>query len=195
MKKLYIIVALTCVTLCPILNSGAQVIEAKKGITYQLSFPMVSKADWTAFIAGETVSATSYYKDDSGAWTGLTLADSITEIGTTGVYEITLSATEMSHDYLWIKFTSTNAADTAYVIRTDQRVDHTYILTSTINGDPIVGAAVWATTDSAGTNIIDAGITDSNGNVTLQLEPGTYYFWRGKSRTTFSDPDTEAVTE
>ena len=81
-------------------------------------FPMVTTAGPETFDTGETVTDTAYYSDAGGAWTSLAITDTVSEIGTTGLYELSLTAAEMNHDHIIIKLTSTNAADTAIVIHT-----------------------------------------------------------------------------
>lgn len=72
-------------------------------------------------------------------------------------------------------------------------VPFTYTLTSTEDSAPIAGAAVWVTTDSAGSNTIASGTTDAAGEVLFYLQVGTYYVWRALSGYTFDNPDVEAV--
>ena len=86
-------------------------IEHKKNTAKYLPVPMVSTANPETFLTGETVTDTAYYKDGAGAWTSLAITDTFTEIGTTGIYEIDLTAAELNHDQVLIKLTSTNCAD------------------------------------------------------------------------------------
>ena len=88
------------------------VILHKKNTAYRLAFPMVSTANPETFLTGETVSAVGRYSDDAGSWTTLTGIGTITEIGTTGVYDLSLTAANLNHTDVWLKFTSTNAQDT-----------------------------------------------------------------------------------
>jgi len=68
-----------------------------------------------------------------------------------------------------------------------------YTLTSSVDATPIADAQVWATTDSAGANVIASGITTTLGKVTFYLDAGTYYYWRAKSGWNFTNPDIETV--
>ncbi len=68
-----------------------------------------------------------------------------------------------------------------------------YTLTEAGTGDPIADADIWATLDSAGTQVLASGRTDQNGRVTFYLDPGTVYIWRQKSGWNFTNPDTESV--
>ena len=90
-------------------------IEHKKNTLYYLAFPMITTASPETFITGESVSDTAYYKDGAGAWTSLAIADTVSEIASTGMYEIDLTAAELNHDQVIIKMTSASAADTAYL--------------------------------------------------------------------------------
>ena len=60
-------------------------------------------------------------------------------------------------------------------------------------GTPIDGAAVWVTTDSAGTDVIASGTTNDSGEVTFYLDAGTKYIWRSRSGFNFDNPDEEVV--
>lgn len=93
-------------------------IQAKKNTAYYLCWPMVNTAAPEAFLTGESVTDTAYYKDGAGAWTSLAITDTAAEIGSTGIYEIDLTASEMNHDKILIKFTSTSGADTAFLLDT-----------------------------------------------------------------------------
>lgn len=91
----------------------------KKNEATVVVFPMVTTASPETFDTGETVSDDGYYSDAGGAWTTIGgITDTVSEIGSTGLYELSLTAGEMNHDNIIIKFTSTNAADTAVIIRT-----------------------------------------------------------------------------
>jgi hypothetical protein len=69
----------------------------------------------------------------------------------------------------------------------------TYTLTSSVDGSPIVDADVWVTADAAGNTILASGRTDSNGEVTFYLDPGTVYVWRQKPGWNFDNPDVETI--
>ena len=92
-------------------------ITHKKNTAYYLSFPMVDSATPETFKSGVSPVDTAYYKDGAGAWTSLAITDAATEIASTGVYEIDLTAAEMNHDYVFIKFAVAGAADTAYLFK------------------------------------------------------------------------------
>lgn len=69
-------------------------------------------------------------------------------------------------------------------------ITHTHTVTG--GGNPQDNVAVWVTTDAAGANVI-AGTkyTNSSGEVTFQLDAGTYYFWHQKAEW---DPDENPKT-
>jgi hypothetical protein len=87
----------------------------KKNTAYYLSFPMVDSATPESFKSGVSPVDTAYYKDGAGAWTSLAITDTASEIGATGIYEIDLTAAEMNHDLIVIKFSVSGAADTAFL--------------------------------------------------------------------------------
>lgn len=69
----------------------------------------------------------------------------------------------------------------------------TYTLTDSVTSDPIDGAEVWVTTDSAGANVIASGTTNEYGVVTFYLDAGTVYVWRKRAGYNFTNPDQETV--
>lgn len=93
-------------------------LHLKKNAAAEIMFPMVDATTPSQLDTGETVTDTGYYKDGAGSWTSLSITDTVTEISTTGMYTIELTAGEMNHDLIMLKFTSTNAADTVVIIRT-----------------------------------------------------------------------------
>lgn len=94
----------------------SMIIQHKKGAARYLSFPMISVNSPESFLTGLTVTDQAYYKDGAGAWTALSISDTVSEVAGIGVYEIDLSGAEMNHDQIIIKFSSPNAADMAVVI-------------------------------------------------------------------------------
>ena len=90
----------------------------KKNEASEIMFAMVDSATPANLKSGLTVTDDPYYKDGAGAWTALTIADAATEIGSTGMYTIEMTAAELNHDLILIKLTSAGAADTIVVIRT-----------------------------------------------------------------------------
>ena len=88
------------------------IIANKKNSAFELTFPMVDSTTPASFKTGLSPVDTAYYKDGAGAWTPLAITDTAAEIGTTGIYEISLTAAEMNHDWVNIKFTAAGAADT-----------------------------------------------------------------------------------
>jgi hypothetical protein len=85
---------------------------------------MVDSATPANFKSGISPVDTAYYKDGAGAWTSLPITDTATEIGSTGVYEIDLTASELNHDLVFIKFSVSGAADTAYLFN---MVNNSYV--------------------------------------------------------------------
>jgi hypothetical protein len=133
----------------------------------------------------EDTNTRTYYRIYTGAdldlnnyfaravYTGATSVDATEVYGSTGVDEIPLGTA----------------------------IAYTYIATDSSTGLPLQGTDVEISTDLAGANIIWRGTTDAFGvarntsNNLPRLDTGTYYFWRKKSGYTFSDPDTEIVSD
>lgn len=128
------------------------IVHTNKNEAFELVIPMVSVASPEAFLTGETVADTAYYKDGAGAWTSLAIADTFTEIGSTGLYEISLIAAEMNHDWIVIKMTSADAADTFVTFR--------------LGSGPLVD--IKAKTDLLGTGVVTfSGPVISNDEIEL----------------------------
>ena len=89
----------------------------KKNTAYYLVIPMVDSATPASFKAGLSPTDTAYSKDAAGVWTALNTDDVLTEIGSTGVYALNLTAAEMNHDQVLIKLSSANAADSMVLFR------------------------------------------------------------------------------
>ncbi len=68
-----------------------------------------------------------------------------------------------------------------------------YTLTDSATGVAIPDADVRVSSDISGETIVASSVTNSYGQVTFLLDPGTYYFWRTKTGWTFTDPDVEVV--
>ena len=62
------------------------------------------------------------------------------------------------------------------------------------NGATLDGVQVWATTDAAGSNTVASGVTNSHGQVTFALDPGSYYLWRQRAGQNFTNPAGFTVT-
>ncbi len=127
-------------------------IEHKKNTTFYLAFPMVDSTSPESFATGETVADTAYYKDGAGAWTTLPLTDTVTEIASTGMYEIDLSASELNHDQVIIKMTSTGSADSAFLFNLN-----------TLSVDELATSADLATVDAnVDTVLVDTADLQAN---------------------------------
>ena len=68
------------------------------------------------------------------------------------------------------------------------------VITINDGTNPLDGVDVWATTDSAGTNIVARANTDASGNVTFYLDAGTYYIWKQLAGYSFTNPQTLVVS-
>ena len=137
-------------------------IEHKKNTTYYLAFPAIDSTTPSKYKSGITPVATAFSQDGTGAWAALTIADTVTEIGTTGVYEITISAAEMNHDKVIIKFSASGMADDAYEfdLRTKLVPDLNDIAaTAIVSGGAIATTGGAVDTVTVVTN--DVGITQT----------------------------------
>ncbi len=135
-------------------------IQHKKNSAKYLAMPMVNETTPGEFISGETVLDTAYYKDGAGAWTSLAITDTFTEIGSTGIYEIDLTASEMNHDQVLIKLTSSGAADSMVLFQmyTNDIDDVSTLTTAQVNAecDTAISDASLATAASLAT--VDANV-------------------------------------
>jgi hypothetical protein len=65
----------------------------------------------------------------------------------------------------------------------------THTITINDGANPIEGASVWISTDTAGTNVIAGTLTTTSlGQVVFYLDAGTYYAWMQKSGFNFTNP-------
>lgn len=60
------------------------------------------------------------------------------------------------------------------------------------DGNPVTGAYVWVTTDTAGAFVIASAVSDAAGKVYSWLDAGTVYYWRYKDGVDFTNPDAVA---
>jgi len=90
--------------------------EHRKGAPLYLSFPMVDSASSVALKSGVSPVDTAYYKDGDGSWSALSITDTASEIGSTGIYEIDLTASEANHDQIMATFAVAGAEVTAITV-------------------------------------------------------------------------------
>jgi hypothetical protein len=88
-----------------------------------------------------------------------------------GTDNAALAATALSNA-IW---TSTRAAKLDDLWGPDA-ITHPFIVTQT-GGATVAGAIVWASTDSAGANVVEDGVTDENGLYNFHVPAGSYWFW------------------
>ena len=142
-------------------------IIAKKNAAYYLSFPAIDESSPGSYKTGLTITDTAYYKDGAGAWTSLAIADAASEIGSTGVYEIDLTASEMNHDKVFIKFTATGMADDGVMLdlRTKLTDDLQDVSAADVNAqcDTAISDAALATAANLATvdTNVDAVLVDT----------------------------------
>lgn len=92
-------------------------IERQKNKATKISFPMLDTDNPETFLTGLTVADEGYY-DDGAGYLSLAITDTVTEISSSGVYELSLTAAEMNHNLLSMKFTATGAPDNLVNIHT-----------------------------------------------------------------------------
>lgn len=93
------------VSIMPVPVNYEQVNRPRKGVARQQTFLMVDATDLKTEETGLTVAAT--ISKDGGAFASCT--NSVSEVGV-GVYKITLTATEMDANDIWLRFTASGAA-------------------------------------------------------------------------------------
>ena len=107
----------------------------KKNTAYYLVIPMVDSSTPASFKAGLSPIDTAYYKDGSGAWTALAITDVLTEIGSTGIYALSLTAAEMNHDKVLIKLSSAGAADSMVLFKMEEKTNEDVFNKVSIKGN------------------------------------------------------------
>jgi len=91
----------------------------RKGTATTISFPMIDATSSASFKSGLSPVDAAYASDDGGqTWSPLAIAATAVEIGSTGMYALRLSAEEMNHDWIVIKFTASGAADQMVLVQT-----------------------------------------------------------------------------
>ena len=126
----------------------------QKNVATYITFPIID-AD------GDTVSSAADLDSEIDTWTDGAAPDGFadctneaTEVGTTGIYYLSITQTEMNNDYIYIQVkTSTSGAKTQH------------ILINTMVGDPLNRA----TTDDGGTINVTGGAIDTVTTVTNQV--------------------------
>lgn len=62
------------------------------------------------------------------------------------------------------------------------------------SSNPIDGAEVWITTDSAGAAVVASGSTNASGTVSFTLDAGSYYQWVQAAGHNFTNPTAVTVS-
>lgn len=158
----------------------AQIWPPKKNAAFDLYFPIYGNS-----LTAQTAAAglDSEVSKDGGSFGDCT--NEATEIGSTGVYRLTLTATEMNAGVVAVQVKTTSLGTLAFTLYTVGGVWVTAgpgalnrTIGLTVSGTPIEGASVWLTTDSAGNNVIAGPMTTSSlGIVTVLVDAGSYYVW------------------
>lgn len=181
--------------------AGGQPVE--KNQEFLLIFPIY---DNTGDLVSGAAGLDSEVSKDGDAF--IDCDNEASEIGSSGVYALTITADEMNANVIAIitKTTTIDARTTVTVIYTSSAqisdlvtlgvgaITWVYTLTDSDTGDPIADADVWVTSDVVGTGVLASGKTNQDGKVTFYLDAGTVYVWRQKSGWDFTNPDTEVVS-
>lgn len=93
--------------------------KPQKNTQCTLVFAMLSTSSPGTFASGQTVTKAAYYQDGTGSFTSLSIAASVAEIGSTGLYTLTLTASEMNHDKIVVKLTSSGGQDNYLFLELD----------------------------------------------------------------------------
>ena len=171
----------------------AQMWPPKKNSAFDLYFAI---RDADGDLVSSAAGLDSERSIDGAAFSDCT--NEATEIGSSGIYKLSLTAAEMNGESVIVQTKSTTAGAKPFLITIytsvstwDERIDVavgsrlsqgagalTRTLGVTVSGSPLEGASVGVATDAAGSNIV-AGplVTSSQGEVTLLLDAGTYYAW------------------
>ena len=126
-------------------------------------------------------------------------------VGRRGLYGYVLSSADLvTYDYIATAITTSTTADikevpavwTLWAVSGTGTGGGSTTTPITINDgvNPLDGVDVWASTDSAGNNVVARGYTNASGIITFYLDPGTYYIFKTLAGYTFTNPSTLVVT-
>ncbi len=143
-------------------------LHLKKNAAAEIMFAMVDSTTPANLKSGVSPVDTPYSRDGAGAWATLAITDTATEIGTTGMYTIELTAAEMNHDLIMIKMAVAGAADTVIIIRTfDADIDDIKTETAAILLDTAEIGAAGAGLTALG----DARLANLDAAISTRLAP------------------------
>jgi len=156
-----------------------------KDVEAYIEFPMVDVVNPESFKAGETVGDEAYYKDGSGSWTSLAITATVTEIGATGIYHLTLTSGEMGHDLIIIKLTASNSQDQAVIIQTESQTAINTLDQKLSNIGSASGGAFnfSASYDISTTDTIDAAAAADKGSGLVGIPVTGHAFVAGREIT------------
>lgn len=189
-------------------SHAADVANVAADVTTLLGRLSAARAGYLDNLSAGAVATASALATLAGKFTGITLlsewlgalagkqtpnATALTEIKATGAGSGTYDATTDSQEAL------RDRGDAAWTTGSSVLGSGSEsVRIRCLNGAaPVDGAAVWITTDSAGTNVV-AGTVYTSGTgytSTLMLDPGTYYVWRQANGVNFTNPETITVSD
>jgi hypothetical protein len=175
----------------------------------RVAFYCVDAADATTPETGEA-GGQPQVSVDGGAWSNTGIGV-LVAIGVGSYYaELTQAITNVADAVIRSRYKSVNTIEfpgdtvvidsrleAAYAVSLTGSGEITwpYTLTDLNNGDPIVGATVWVTSDIAGAVTLGVGLTNAAGQIAFRLAAGTVYvWWTHPDYSADNLPDTEVVS-
>lgn len=148
-------------------NAFALEIVRQKNIATKIVFPMIDADGDTITGAAGLDSEETHWDNGTNPSSFADLTNEATEIGTTGIYYLSLTAGEVNQDYVALQVkTSTSGGKTQHILIRTMAGDHRAVATTTTAGNTIDVAS----TGEVGldfSNIKDAGSTHTLTNITV----------------------------
>lgn len=154
------------------------IIFHKKNTAYELSVPILDGATPRLFNSGISPTFVAYYRDIGGSWTLHTIADSFTEIASTGFYVLSITAAELNHDRVFIKYSGgATQLDAGVVFDLSPNFASFTLgpISSSLNSDNITSNPVNLSVFKKEAKSIVLAILDSNG-VAVDMSSKTLRF-------------------
>lgn len=105
-----------------------------RNTAYPLVLPLVDSATPALFKTGVTPTVVAYHKDGANAWTAFTIANTPAEIGTTGVYSLAVTATELNRDMVLMVWSGTGVMTSMVLFNMTQKPAYLTGLSATAAG-------------------------------------------------------------
>lgn len=175
-------------------------ITAARGVAWKTCIALTDQANLKVFKVAPTIETGDFQISKDGAdYASLTHLPLVLPVGSSTI-SLSLSAAEMNADLISVLCSDQAGdewCDVLIVIATEIKTVATMPVTVSPQvvyaGQPVDGARVWVSTDSAGQQVVTFGVTDSFGNVNFYLDAGTYYLWKRYNTYLFDNPETLVV--